>query len=217
MSDRSSVVVDEGAVPGRLALLTALSLAASALPLPVVPGKVVARIRGAIAQDVAGRHGLSLTSEARRILAEPTAESPLRLVASRVLSLLGRTFAKGLAPVSALLTASAALECYALGLLFERYVTQHRARGQVRVHDDEARELRAMIQAALLRAWSPGLRAEPIALLPGAEDLRDDFTRWLDTALLAGASAPSYVERRLVAAFDAVVAERRPGASERAR
>jgi hypothetical protein len=43
-------------------------------------------------------------------------------------------------------------------------------------------------------------------ILPAAgEDLRDEFTRWLDTLLLAGAAAPDYLERRLNTAFDEIV------------
>ena len=41
----------------------------------------------------------------------------------------------------------------------------------------------------------------------GAEDLRDEYTRWVDTFLLTGAALPSYVERRLESAFDEVCAE----------
>ena len=44
-------------------------------------------------------------------------------------------------------------------------------------------------------------------MLPGVEDLRDEFTRWIDAALLTAAGLPGYLERRLDAAFDAVVAE----------
>ena len=38
-------------------------------------------------------------------------------------------------------------------------------------------------------------------------DLRDELTRWIDAALLTSASVPSYVERRLEAAFDEIVRE----------
>ena len=71
MANESSVATTVRApTSGRLAILTGLSLAASAIPVPFLPDRVVSRIRGAIAQDVASRHGLSITSDARRILAE---------------------------------------------------------------------------------------------------------------------------------------------------
>jgi hypothetical protein len=41
----------------------------------------------------------------------------------------------------------------------------------------------------------------------GLEDLRDELTRWIDAALLTSAALPSYLERRLEAAFDEVVRE----------
>jgi hypothetical protein len=208
MVDRSIASSPPAPPSGRLAVLTGLSLAASALPLPVVPDRMLERIRGAIIQDVTSRHGLSLTTDARRILAEPGTASPTRALLGSVLGMLAKTFVKRLSPLSALVTASAALEVYALGHLLDRYVTQHRASGALRIHDDEARTIRQLIETAVLRAFSPTLRPEPVPLLPSVEDLRDDFTRWIDTALLVGSSVPSYVERRLDAAFDEVVAQR---------
>jgi len=41
----------------------------------------------------------------------------------------------------------------------------------------------------------------------GTEDLRDEFTRWIDALLITTAAVPDYLERRLVAAFDEVVKE----------
>jgi hypothetical protein len=192
---------------GRLAILTGLSLVASAIPLPFVPSKVVEHVRGAIAQDVAARHGLSLTNEARRIFAESASETPARLAARTAFGFVTKTFFKRLAPVSALLSATSAVEVYALGHLLERYVERHRGSNAVRVHADEARKLRTWIDRAILRAFSPSIHASSTPLLPGVEDLRDEFTRWIDTALLSAAGLPGYLERRLDAAFDAVVAE----------
>ena len=190
---------------GRLAILTGLSLAATSIPVPFLPDRVVFRIRGAIAQDVASRFGLSLTSDARRILAEPSSESPLRDMLKGTLGFLGKTFR--LSPLAAVLSASGAIEVFALGHLFERYVERHRGTKTLRVHHDEARALRKLIDASIVRAISPSVKPEPVPLLPGVEDLRDEFTRWIDTVLLAGSSFPAYFERRLDAAFDQLVAE----------
>ncbi len=192
---------------GRLAILTGLSLAASAIPVPFLPDRVVHRIRGAIAQDVASRYGLSLTSDARRVLAEPSGESPLREVLKSTLGFLGKTFFKRLGPLSAVVSASQAVEVFALGHLFDRYVERHRGSKTVRMHHDEARAVRKLIDSSIVRALSPSVRPEPVPLLPGVEDLRDEFTRWIDTVLLAGASFPASFERRLDAAFDQLVAE----------
>lgn len=192
---------------GRLAILTGLSLAASAIPIPFLPDRVVFQVRGAVVQDVASRHGLSLTSDGRRALAEASHESPIRLGLKRGLGFISKTFVKKLSPLATLFTASAAVEVYAIGHLFDRYLELHRGSKSVRVHGEEARLVRKLIDAALLRALSPSLQASPVPLLPPVEDLRDEFTRWLDTLLLTGAGLPSYIERRLDSAFDAVIAE----------
>src|SRR5690606_20145313 len=143
---------------GRLAILTGLSLAARTIPLPFVPDRVVARIRGAIAQDVASRYGLSLTSDARRILAVPSHESPLRDVLKGTLGFLSKTIFKKLSPFAVVLSASAAVETFALGHLFERYLDRHRGTKAVRIHHDEARELRRLIDMSLVRALSPSVK-----------------------------------------------------------
>lgn len=208
MPQESSVATTVRApTTGRLAILTGLSLAASAIPIPFLPDRVVFRIRGAIAQDVATRHGLSITSDARRILAEPSGESPLRDLLKTTLGFLGKTFFKRLGPVAAVVSASQAVEVFALGHLFDRYVERHRGTKTLRVHHDEARALRKLIDSTLVRALSPAVRPDPVPLLPGVEDLRDEFTRWIDTVLLASSSFPAYFERRLDTAFDQLIAE----------
>ncbi|MFO0613213.1 MAG: hypothetical protein U0414_11515 [Polyangiaceae bacterium] len=187
---------------GRLALLTGFSLAASAIPLPFLPDRVIAQVRGAIAQDVVERHGLSLTIDARKALARTSADAPVRELVRKGIGVLSKTVFKRLGPLALVSTAASGVEVFALGLLFEHYVANVRPRGAVRVHAEEAREVRDRIDRAITRAFSPSVRPEPLPLLPGGEDLRDELTRWLDTAILAGASFPAYLERRLVAAFD---------------
>lgn len=187
---------------GRLALLTGFSLAASAIPLPFLPDRVIVQVRGAIAQDVVSRHGLSLTIDARKALARTSADAPVRDLVRKGLGVLSKTVFKRLGPLALLSTAASGVEVFALGLLLEHYVEHHRPRGAVRVHAEEAREVRDRIDRAIVRAFSPALHPEPLPLLPGGEDLRDEITRWMDTAILAGASFPAYLERRLTAAFD---------------
>jgi hypothetical protein len=58
-----------------------------------------------------------------------------------------------------------------------------------------------------MRALSPSLLARATHADGAAEDLRDEFTRWIDGALLTGAALPDWLTRRLDAAFDAVVTE----------
>ena len=158
-------------------------------------------------QDIAARHGLSLTTDARRILAESSGESPVRDMLKGALGFLSRTFLRRLGPLAAVMSASNAVEVFALGHLFERYLDRHRGSNTVRIHADEARARPRVVAAAAGSALSPNLKPDPVPLLPGVEDLRDEFTRWVDTVLLMSASLPGYVERRLDAAFDGLVAE----------
>ncbi len=80
-----------------------------------------------------------------------------------------------------------------------------RSTGAARIHADEARRIRELINRAVARVISPTLNPAQAILPAGAEDLRDEVTRWTDTLLLAGAGVPDYLDRRLDAAFDAVV------------
>jgi hypothetical protein len=130
-------------------------------------------------------------------------------VVKNAIGLLSKTIMKRLGPLAALSTASSAIEVFALGLLFQHYVEHHRTSSAVRINAEEAREIRHRIDKAVVRALSPNLKPQAVPLLPGVEDLRDEFTRWVDAALLFGASLPSWVERRLVAAFDEI--SREPG------
>ncbi len=207
MADEDLVSSPKTPSSGKIAILAGLSLAASAIPVPFVPDRVVAQIRGAIAHDVASRHGVSLTTEARAVIAESSSDAPIRDLLKRGLGILSKTFVKRLSPLSAFFTASAAVEVFALGHLFDRYLELHRGSKSVRMTGDEARAVRKLIESSVLRALSPTLQTEAMPLLPPVEDLRDEFTRWADTLLLAGAGLPAYLERRLNAAFDSMIAE----------
>jgi len=193
---------------GRLAVMTAYAVAASAIPIPFLPDRVLVRVRGAVVHDVAARHGLSLTSDARAELAEPDSETRTRLV--RAAESVARQLLRRLRPLGVLTAASRGVELYALGLLLERYIEKVRAAGAVRMHLEEARLVRSAIDRAVLRALSPALQPSSTTLGEGVEDLRDEFTRWIDALILTSAALPSYLERRLEAAFDEIV-EQTPG------
>ncbi|WP_437713142.1 hypothetical protein WMF45_45750 [Sorangium sp. So ce448] len=188
---------------GRLAVLTAFAVGASWIPVPVLPARMLLRIRGAIVQDTVARHGLSLTTDARALLIEPGSEqTPLRKAAQ----LVTKEVLRRLNPALALAAAARGLEVYALGHLLDRYITRFRRSTAVRVHAEEARWVRDAVDRAVRRALSPSLQASFTVLPNGTEDLRDEFTRWIDAFLLAGASVPEYIERRLDAAFDEIAA-----------
>lgn len=194
----------------RLSVLSFLGLASNIVPLPVLPGVFEKRLRGAIVHDAASRHGLSVTEGARGILASPGSSTAaaakflsgaVGFVASRLVPRVG--------PLMFLAPARAGVELYATGILLERYLARHRRGPSVRIDEAEARRLREAIDRAILRSFSPTL--QPSRLLEGqkpAEDLRDETTRLIDGALLAGAGLPGYLVRRLEGAFDAVLAEK---------
>ena len=143
---------------------------------------------------------MSLGRALRPSLATPSAMAPLDT---------STTLRRG-APGSSRRTAaiSAASRSQASPVrLFERYITEVRRAPALRVHQEEARLVREAIDRALLRALSPSLKPKPTTVNEGVEDLRDEFTRWIDALLLTSAAVPSYLERRLLTAFDEVVAE----------
>jgi hypothetical protein len=202
----STVALSPSSAPptGRLAMMTAYAVAATVIPVPFVPDRVLVLVRGAVVHDVVSRHGLSLTTDARAALAEPDTEARTRLV--HTAESVARRLLRRLRPLVVITAASRGIELYALGFLLERYVEQVRAAGAVRMHLEEARLVREAIDRSILRALSPSLRPSPTTLGEGAEDLRDEFTRWIDAILLTSAALPSYLERRLEAAFDEIVA-----------
>lgn len=191
---------------GRLAILSGFAVAASAIPIPFVPERLVATVRGSVVQDVASRHGLSLTRDARDALALARGESPARLLAKRVVGLVSKTILKRFGPLGVLAAAASSLEVFALGHLFERWIEQHRGSKSVRIHEGEARRVRALIDRATVHALSPSITAKQLPASAAVEDLRDEMTKYVDAVLLASAGLPGWVVRRLETAFDEVVA-----------
>jgi hypothetical protein len=180
-----------------------LGLAASAVPVPFVPSVGLRRVRGALAFDIATRHGLSLTEEGRKEMAEPSKRARGGSLLTTVAFVAGRALRRvgwlGLLPPVA-----AWLEVYAFGLLFDRYLERVRSSSAVRIHGSEAKLVRNAIDAAVSRAFSPTLepRKRATSTEPG-EELRSLVTRVVDGVLLGVAGVPDYVKRRLETAFDA--------------
>ncbi len=192
-------------VPGRLAVLTGLSLVTGAIPLPILPDRVLAHVRGAIAHETASRHGLSLSADARAMLAKPVSQDKVRAVLRKAIEMVTRRLLRRIGPLAPLAVGASALEVFALGLLLDRYFANVRTTGTLRVQESEAQRVRVAIDTTVLKAFYPSTQPQKLLLPEGVEDLRDEFTRWIDTLLVGGATLPSYLERRLVAAFDDVV------------
>jgi hypothetical protein len=177
-----------------------LGAAVATIPIPFVPGSLAGRVRGALVQDVCARHGLSLTPDARRVLAGPgLAEGPegiagaaLRFATKRVLSRLG--------PLTILPTVRSGLLTYAIGHLLVRYLETRESRA-VRIDVDEARKVRTAIDRALTQAiYTPARNDSDSAGPP--EELRDQITQAMDGVIAAIAGLPGHLVRRLDAAFD---------------
>ena len=202
---------------GRLGFLSLAGASSNSIPLPFLPGKAVTSIRGALAHDVIRRHGLSLTTDAREIIAAADSPDPGR---ARMLGLanylLGRLIRK-FGPLWFLTPTVTGVEVFALGHLLNRYLESHRVSRSVRVQADEARFIRTVIDRSVLRALSPTLRAPNAAdsrSVAAETDDRDDATRLVDWALVSAASLPSFLVRRLEVAFDDVVEQARAQRAE---
>jgi hypothetical protein len=190
-----------------LTILALFGLAVGALPLPIIPPRLLARVRGAAAYDITARRGLCLTPEAREELSRTSLAVSGGAVLSTVLFLARRSL-RGLGGVGIVPPIAAGLEVYALGLLLARYIEHRRTSRAVRIDEKEAREIRHLIDHAIQRALSLHVPAGERELAPlPAEDLRDLPARVTDGLLLAVASVPTLLRRRLEDAFDAVQAE----------
>ena len=193
-------------VSGRLAMLTGLSLAVGALPLPILPDRIQRQLRGALAHDVASRFGVCLTLDAREALASPSTKDRVRTVLRKGVEFTLRRVLRRFGPLAPLGTAATAFEVYALGHLFERYLRAHRKRSTLRLQSEEAMALRSAIDESIVRAFYPSTEPRPQHLPESVEDLRDEVTRRHDTVVLTRATQPNYLERRLDAAFDRIAA-----------
>ncbi len=183
-----------------------LGMIAGAVPLPILPSAVLKRVRGALVHDIAARHGLCLTDEARNEISEPSRTSKsgaflatLAFIARRTLRRFGML---GVVPPIA-----AWLEVYALGLLFDRYLDRVRSSQTLRIHAGEAKLVRKAIDTAISRALSPKLELKSANAVEPTEELRNLSTRFIDGVLLAAAALPDHLQRRLETAFDSVLDE----------
>ncbi len=166
------------------------------------------RVRGALAQDLASRHGLSLSLEARRVLSEPSSRREssglvpglmryfgVRLVV-RVLTRFG--------PVRMVWPLRNALNTFALGHLFERYLFVARAERAVRIDAEEARRLRRAMDGAIGRAIS--IKSPPSDPPSAVDDHREEVTAFVDGLIGLAAEVPNRLLHRLDAAFDELLA-----------
>jgi hypothetical protein len=141
---------------GRLGVYAALGASVGTMPLPWLPDALIRRVRGSLVHDVAARHGLSLTRDARDVLAEPSGPDGPRGLVVQVFRYVGakvvlRALA-GFGPISIAWPMRNALLMYVLGHLFHRYLELSRTERAMRIDVEEARRVRLAIDGALLRA-----------------------------------------------------------------
>jgi plasmid stability protein len=186
---------------GRLGIYTALGGLTGSVPLPWLPDALARRVRGALAHDIAARHGLSLSPEAREILAEPSpgGDHPRGLV-GQAARFVGRRLLRRVAPIMMLGPARDAVSMFVFGYLFDRYLEQSRDSHAVRLDAGEAHELRQAIDGALTHALTTPPAADGAPAPP--EDLRDGITQIVDAVIIGTAGVPEIFLRRLEAAFD---------------
>ena len=178
------------------------------MPLPWVPDALARRVRGALVHDVAVRHGLSLAHEARDLLADPSSPDHPRGALAKTVRYVGvrlalRTLTR-VGPAGMIWPLRHAIQTYALGHLFDRYLAGGRKQETVRIDVEEARRVRHAIDGALTRALS--VVAVPVSEPDAVDDQRDPTTALVDGLLVGAAGVPARLMRRLDAAFDELLA-----------
>jgi hypothetical protein len=189
---------------------------ASAVPIPIVPRRILRALRAAMAHDVCARHGLALTPDAREMLAEPTldkkgrrrgsiARDALAYVASRAMSKLG-PLGVIYAPVRD------GWETLAFGRLFDRYLDLYRTTAVRRIDGEEAQVIRRWLDRASERAFDLALQDRSKGdALDAPEDYRGLVEKTLDGVIIGIARLPEMLARRLDNALDEIVRAERGG------
>lgn len=191
--------------PSRMSVYTALGTLSGVVPLPWVPDAVVRRVRGALVHEIASRHGLSLTPEARRLLASTSGvEGPRGLFTEAVMfastKVLGR-----FGPLALLAPVRDGVSTFLLGHLFQRYLETARKERAIRVDAEEARKLRRAIDQAMLYVFTTEGDGEKFAIPRAPEDLRDGTTQVIDSVLISIANVPAWLVNRVESSFDELV------------
>jgi hypothetical protein len=194
---------------GRLGVYAAIGASLGGVPIPWLPDAIARRVRGALVHDVAVRHGLSLTREAREVLAEPSGPDGPRGILAQALRFFGSRLAlralTSFGPIAFVWPLRNGLGTYLLGHLFDRYLELARTERAVRVDVEEARRVRLAIDGAILRALTvvtPSIE-EPSLV----DDQREASTIFVDAILGMAAGLPARLLARLEAAFDELLAQ----------
>jgi hypothetical protein len=194
---------------GRLGVYAAIGASLGSVPIPWLPDAFARRVRGALVHDVAVRRGLSLTHEARDLLAEPSGPDGPRGLIAQALRFFGARVAlralTSFGPFAAVWPLRNALATYLLGHLFDRYLELARTERAVRIDVEEARRVRLAIDGAIVRALT--VVTPPVEEPTIIDDQRDAAVVVVDTLLGLAAGVPARLMVRLEAAFDELLAQ----------
>lgn len=195
---------------GRIAAYAGAAALAAALPLPFVDAVATRMARGAALRSVAARHGVRLTRDARAILAAPwrarrRTGTALRVLANLVPSV---TMAKRVEDAVATLATAA---------LFDQYLSRRATDAANPVTAEEARHVRAAMDAAAVEGFTSALRSAPAGLwstLTAAfraakgpdEEGRNPLERVVDALLDGVSEATGAVGEHVSARFESAVA-----------
>ncbi len=190
--------------PGRLTIYAALGAAAGAIPVPWVPDMFARRIRAILVSDIATHHGLSLTADARDILALPTPVGSPTGPVRYAYSFLRYRVLRRIGPLATLASAQLAASTFALGHLMHHYIVKCRTANTMRIDATEARKLRDAIDRSMRLAMSEGESfsssdQEPLSVYRASSD------ESIDHFIIKAAGVPSWMLRRLDAAFERLI------------
>ena len=189
---------------GRLGVYAAIGASVGTIPIPWLPDAFARRVRGALVHDVAARHGLSLTREARDLLAEPSGPDGPRGLLTQAVRFFGARIAlralTSFGPFAVVWPLRSALGTYLLGHLFDRYLDLARTERAVRIDVEEARRVRLAIDGAVVRALTVVTPSAPEPSI--VDDQREAAAVVVDALLGLAAGLPARVMLRLETAFD---------------
>ncbi len=188
--------------PSRVGAYSALGAVTTVVPLPWLPDLGLRRVRGALAHDLAARHGLSLTADARDILAEPWTSMFPRGMLAQAVRFVGARLISRVGPLGWVSPVRAGVSTFVLGHLFERYLETARTDRSIRLDAEEARRVRKAMDKALVLLFTQETSSPWKNMPQPPEDLRNASTQLMDGLVLSAASLPGWVIERLEAAFD---------------
>jgi hypothetical protein len=198
----SSTLSRDSIATSRMGAYTAMGALTAIVPLPFVPDFVLGRVRGTLLHDIAARHGLSMSEDARTLLAEPWSSHLPRGILGQAARFVARRITTRIGPLGFLSPLRSALSTFMVGHLFERYLETSRSDRSIRIDEAEAKRIRNAMDLSLKLFLTMDVSSPFQDVARPPEDLREGTTQLVDGVILSVASLPSWVVSRMEAAFD---------------